>query len=177
MRFVWPALAFLVGLVPLIAALAPVPHPLLTIAAAGWIAVVVWLAPRKPEWALLLTGPLFAVNNLWAQAITAFVVFAASRRVPRLGRLWALLGATTVLQSLFGLFQIYQALPLWQSLIGGIAGSVFFVLFPAVSGMLLGRRRPMVRLLRERNEYLERARALTAASARSEERAHIAGEM
>jgi signal transduction histidine kinase len=177
MRFVWPSLAFLVGLVPLIAPLAPAPHPLLTIATALWSAALVWLAPRKPEWMLLLTAPLFAVNNLWAQALTTFVVFTASRRVPRLGRLWALLGATVVFQTAFGLLQVHQAVPLSENLIGGIAGSAFFVLFPAVSGMLLGRRRPMVRLLRERNEYLERARALTAASARSEERAHIAGEM
>ncbi|MGW6935802.1 histidine kinase [Lentzea sp. NPDC054927] len=178
MRFVWPVLAFLVGLVPLIAPLAPVPHSLLTVATALWIAGLVWLAPRKPEWALLLTGPLFAVNNLWAQATTAFVIFAACRRVPRLGRLWALLGATMLLQSAFSLVQVsYQILPWDEALLGALVGSVFFVLFPAVSGMLLGRRRPMVRLLQERNEYLERARALTAASARSEERAHIAGEM
>ncbi|MFJ5988899.1 sensor histidine kinase [Lentzea sp. NPDC092896] len=178
MRFVWPALAFLVGLVPLIAPLAPVPHSALTVATALWIAALVWLAPRKPEWALLLTAPLFAVNNLWAQAITTFVVFTACRRIPRLGRLWALLGTMTVLQSVFSMFQeSYRSMPLWEALAGSVIGSVFFVLFPAVSGMLLGRRRPMVRLLQERNEYLERARALTAASARSEERAHIAGEM
>ncbi|MCP2250706.1 sensor histidine kinase [Lentzea aerocolonigenes] len=177
MRFVWPALAFLVGLVPLIAPLAPTPHPLLTIATAVWIAGLIWLAPRKPAWALLLTAPLFAVNNLWAQATTTFVVFAASRRIPRRGRLWALLGAAMVLQTGFSLFVVGQSQPLWQNLVGGFAGTAFFVLFPAVSGMLLGRRRPVVRLLQERNEYLERARALTAASARSEERAHIAGEM
>jgi signal transduction histidine kinase len=178
MRYVWPLLAFLVGLVPLIAPLAPIPHPSLTVATALWIAAVVWLAPRKPEWALLLTAPLFAVNNLWAQAITTFVVFTASRRITRLGRLWTLLGIMTVLQSVFSLGQeSYRTMPLWEALTGSVVGSVFFVLFPAVSGMLLGRRRPMVRLLQERNEYLERARALTAASARSEERAHIAGEM
>jgi len=177
MRFVWPSLAFLVGLVPLIAPLAPVPHPLLTIASALWIAALVWFAPSRPEWVLLLTAPLFAVNNLWAMAVTAFVVFAASRRIPRLGRLWALLGVATVLQTAFSLFQVYDDTPLWQTLLGGLFGSAFFIAFPAVSGMLLGRRKPMVRLLRERNEYLERARALTAASARSEERAHIAGEM
>ncbi len=177
MRFVWPAFAFLVGLVPLIAPLAPVPHPALTVLTAVWIAGLVWFAPRKPEWALLLTAPLFAVNNLWALATTAFVVFAASRRIPRLRRLWALLGVAAVLQTGFSLFQVNESQPFWVSVVGGIVGSVFFVIFPAVSGMLLGRRKPMVRLLQERNEYLERARALTAASARSEERAHIAGEM
>ncbi len=178
MRFVWPVLAFLTGLVPLVAPLAPSPHPLLTVASALWIAALVWLAPRKPEWALLLTAPLFAVNNLWAQAVTMFVVFAASRRVTPLKRLWALLGIMTVLQSVFSLLQeTYRTMPVWESLVGAVIGSIFFVLFPAVSGMLLGRRRPMVRLLQERNEYLERARALTAASARSDERAHIAGEM
>ncbi|WP_112276906.1 sensor histidine kinase [Lentzea terrae] len=178
MRFVWPVLAFVVGLVPLIAPLAPAPHPLLTIATAAWIAALVWLAPRKPDWALLLTAPLFAVNNLWAQSVTIFVVFTASRRSTRLGRLWALLGIMTLLQSAFSFFQEnFRTMPLHEAAAGSVIGSVFFVLFPAVSGMLLGRRRPMVRLLQERNEYLERARALTAASARSEERAHIAGEM
>ncbi|MET9230396.1 histidine kinase [Lentzea sp. NPDC003310] len=178
MRYVWTSLAFLVGLVPLIAPLAPIPHPALTIATALWIAALVWIVPHRPEWALLLTAPLFAVNNLWAQAVTTFVVFAACRRLPRLGRLWALLGIMTLLQAVFSQFQeSYRSMPLWESVFGAIAGSVFFVLFPAVSGMLLGRRRPMVRLLQERNEYLERARALTAASARADERAHIAGEM
>ncbi|MFD9704160.1 sensor histidine kinase [Lentzea sp. NPDC059081] len=178
MRFVWPALALLVGLVPLVAPLAPVPHPALTVMTALWIAALVWLAPRKPVWALLLTAPLFAVNNLWAQAVTTFVVFTACRRITPLGRLWALLGVMTVLQGAFSQFQeSYRNMPLWESLFGAVISAVFFVLFPAVSGMLLGRRKPMVRLLQERNEYLERARALTAASARSEERAHIAGEM
>lgn len=178
MRFFWAALAFLVGLVPLIAPLAPVPHPLLTIATAAWIAVLVWLAPRAPQLALLLTAPLFAVNNLWAQAATVFVVFTACRRIPRLGRLWALLGLAILLQGAFSMLQeSYRSMPLWEATAGAIIGAVFFVVFPAVSGMLLGRRKPMVRLLQERNDYLERARALTAASARSEERAHIAGEM
>ncbi|MCR3748845.1 sensor histidine kinase [Lentzea californiensis] len=178
MRYVWTLLAFLVGLVPLIAPLAPVPHPALTVATAVWIAALVWIAPDRPEWALLLTTPLFAVNNLWAQAITTFVVFTACRRLPHRGRLWALLGIMTLLQSVFSQFQeSYRSMPLWEAVAGAIIGSVFFVLFPAVSGMLLGRRRPMVRLLQERNEYLERARALTAASARADERAHIAGEM
>ncbi|MEV6715748.1 histidine kinase [Lentzea sp. NPDC051208] len=178
MRYVWTLLAFLVGLVPLIAPLAPVPHPALTVATAVWIAALVWIAPDRPEWALLLTAPLFAVNNLWAQAITTFVVFAACRRLPPLGRLWAVLGIMTLLQTAFSQLQeSYRSMPLWEAVTGAIVGSVFFVLFPAVSGMLLGRRRPMVRLLQERNEYLERARALTAASARAEERAHIAGEM
>lgn len=178
MRFVWPSLAFLLGLVPLIAPLAPEPHPALIVATALWIAALVWWVPRKPEWALLLTAPLYAVNNLFAMACTTFVVFAAARRIPRLGRLWALLGITAVLQTAFGFFQAAaQATPLWESLAGSFFGSLLFVVFPAVSGMLLGRRKPMVRLLQERNEYLERARALTAASARSEERAHIAGEM
>ncbi|SEQ43107.1 Signal transduction histidine kinase [Lentzea xinjiangensis] len=178
MRFVWPLIAFLAGLTPLLAPLAPVPHWSLTVLTALWVAGLVWLAPRRPEWSLLLTAPLFAVNNLWAQAATVFVVFTAARRVPRLGRLWALLGAMTLLQTAFSLAQqSNRELPLQEALFGAVTGSVFFVLFPAVSGMLLGRRRPMVRLLQERNEYLERARALTAASARSEERAHIAGEM
>lgn len=178
MRYVWTLLSFLVGLVPLIAPLAPVPHAALTVATAVWIAALVWIAPDRPEWALLLTAPLFAVNNLWAQAITTFVVFAACRRLPPRGRLWALLGIMTLLQSVFSQFQeSYRSMPLWEAVAGAIVGSVFFVLFPAVSGMLLGRRRPMVRLLQERNEYLERARALTAASARADERAHIAGEM
>ncbi|SDG89885.1 Signal transduction histidine kinase [Lentzea fradiae] len=178
MRFVWPVLAFVTGLVPLVAPLAPDPHPALTVATALWTAALVWLAPRKPVWALLLTAPLFAVNNLWAQAITTFVVFAACRRITPLGRLWALLGLVIALQSAFSLVQDHgPGMSFAETLLTAVLNSMFFVLFPAVSGMLLGRRRPMVRVLRERNEYLERARALTAASARTEERAHIAGEM
>ena len=38
MRFVWPVLAFVVGLTPLVAPVAPVPHPALTVASAVWIA-------------------------------------------------------------------------------------------------------------------------------------------
>ncbi|MFI6102416.1 sensor histidine kinase [Lentzea sp. NPDC051213] len=178
MRFVWPLLAFVLALVPLVAPLAPVPHDAMIVASAVWIAGLVWLAPRKPAWALILTAPLFAINNLFAMATTTFVVFAASRRIQKRSRLWALLGVTAVVQTVFGLaLQSVRATPVWEITAGMVFGAVFFVLFPAVSGMLLGRRRPMVQLLQERNEYLERARALTAASARSDERAHIAGEM
>ncbi len=85
---------------------------------------------------------------------------------------------TAVLQTAFGFVQpSVRATPLIETALGSVFGALFLVIFPAVSGMLLGRRRPMVRLLQERNEYLERARALTAGAARSEERAHIAGEM
>lgn len=51
---------------------------------------------------------------------------------------------------------------------------------PSPSGPVrhpVGAAAPLVSLLRERNAYLEQARALTAATARLEERTRIAGEM
>ncbi|MFD0647529.1 sensor histidine kinase [Streptomyces malaysiensis subsp. malaysiensis] len=59
----------------------------------------------------------------------------------------------------------------------GAGVAALFILLPALSGMMLGRRRPLTRLLRERNAYLEQARLLTDETARMEERARIASEM
>ncbi|MEK8143978.1 histidine kinase [Streptomyces sp. M10(2022)] len=55
--------------------------------------------------------------------------------------------------------------------------SALFILLPALSGLMPGRRRPLTGLLRERNAYLEQARLLTDEAARMEERTRIAAEM
>ncbi|TDD43491.1 sensor histidine kinase [Saccharopolyspora elongata] len=66
---------------------------------------------------------------------------------------------------------------LGETLAGFALTVAFLLLLPALSGGVLGRRQPLVRLLRERNQYLERAQELTAEKARLKERAHIATEM
>jgi signal transduction histidine kinase len=61
--------------------------------------------------------------------------------------------------------------------LAGLALTAIIVVVPAVCGVVRGRRRPLVRLLSERNDYLERTRELAAVQARRDERVRITGEM
>jgi len=64
-----------------------------------------------------------------------------------------------------------------MELAANAVSAVLLLLLPALAGTLLGRRRLLVNLLRERNDYLEQARSLSASAARLEERNRIASEM
>ncbi|HEX6341469.1 sensor histidine kinase [Umezawaea sp.] len=150
--------------------------PLWTVALAsvGGAALVV-LRTRWPLACLLGTIPLFALPSLVPVLCTAVIAFTAGRRSRPVWRFWlavATTGAAGLLLSL--LFEERRDGGLLAAAVGSF---VFLIGIPALAGTLLGGRRPMVRLLKERNEYLERARALTAARARADERTRIAGEM
>ncbi|MFD5829248.1 sensor histidine kinase [Lentzea sp. NPDC060358] len=174
----WMATAFLLALVTLVAPLGRPGQWWLVVASAVWAAALVPMSARRPTWAIVLTAPLNAVNNLLALAPTSLVIFRAARSVRSQGRLWALIGVTAVLQSAFGALYSWRAGddPL-EYVLGTGFTVVFLLVFPAVAGWLIGRRKPLTQVLMERNDYLEHARELTASTARSATRAHIASEM
>ncbi|MEV6244471.1 histidine kinase [Lentzea sp. NPDC051838] len=174
----WAVGALLLALVTLMAPLGRPIHWWLVVASAVWAAALVPISARWPRWAILLTAPLNAVNNLLAIAPTSLVVFRAARSVRTQGQLWALIGATAVLQAAFGWLHAWRSGdgPV-EYLLGTLFTVVFLLIFPAVAGGLVGRRKPLTQVLIERNDYLERARELTASTARSDTRAHIASEM
>ncbi|MFB4317705.1 sensor histidine kinase [Actinomadura sp. 21ATH] len=172
------ALALAAGLVQL-APGSPSPGRIAVNAAvACWTALLVPARGRRPAATLLATAPVLAADNIGAMAVLPFVAFSAARRARPARRLWAAVAAATgaglLLLLAAGTDEPYG----WAGLLAAHAlNAVLLLVLPALSGSLLGRRRPLVRLLRERNDYLERAQELTAEKARMQERARIAAEM
>lgn len=172
--------ALVVGLLPLVAWLPMITSPVMAVLTALWAAALVPLARRKPVFAMLGTALLYASTNFWAVTTTTVVIFIAARRITPRRKLWLTVVVTAVAQvlcSLVNYVHIPAPLTMTEIIGGNVFGAVFLLLMPAGAGMLLGRRKPLIQLLRQRNEYLERAQALTASKARTEERSHIAGEM
>ncbi|MFF2328930.1 MULTISPECIES: sensor histidine kinase [unclassified Streptomyces] len=165
-----------VGLMPLL--LAP-PHRLVSaVVEALWAAMLVPARRGRPVAAVLGSSVLVVGDNVWTLAVAPLVVLSATRRIAPPRRVWQLVGvacaAVGVLTLARAMFRPEALLP---ELAGNAVTAVLLLVLPALSGSLLGQRRPLVSLLRERNTYLEQARVLTAAAARLEERARIAGEM
>ncbi|WP_428935029.1 histidine kinase [Streptomyces sp. ACT015] len=171
-----PALAAACGLLPLLAV--PPLHPVLAVLEALWAALLVGVRRARPAAAVLCAAPLLVGGNLWTTAVVPLLVLSATRLIAPTRRAWRVVGAACLLVvPLTGVRLLLGSGSRWEVL-GGDAVSVLLVLvLPALSGTLLGRRRPLADLLRERNAYLEQTRALTAEAARLEERARIAGEM
>lgn len=169
-------LAVSFGLVPLL--LVPPERPVLAVAEALWAALLVLARRGRPVAAVLCTAPLIAGDNIWTLAVIPLIVLSATRRIAPPRRTWQVVGASC---AAVGVLTVAGALVLSENLtveLAGNAGSaVLLLLLPTLAGTLLGRRRPLVSLLRERNAYLEQARTLTATAARMEERTRIAGEM
>ncbi|GHH50186.1 sensor histidine kinase [Lentzea cavernae] len=176
--WLWTAGAFLLALTMLVAPLGRPAQPWLVVASAVWAAALVPVSARWPRWAIVLTAPLHAVNNLLAIAPTSLVVFRSARSVRSQGQLWALTGVSAVLQAGFSALQAWRAgssVTDWALDISFTG--LFLLVFPALAGALVGRRKPLTQVLMERNDYLEHTRVLTANTARSATRAHIASEM
>ncbi|MEV7421718.1 histidine kinase [Streptomyces sp. NPDC091212] len=168
--------ALAAGLLPL---LYVHPHwPVPAVAEACWAALLLPARRRWPAGAVLGIAPLLNGGNMWTIAVMPLVVLLATRRINPPGRAWAAVLATSVLaMALATLVFLFTSRGPFESFGGTALDSVLMLFLPALSGTLLGQRRPLVRLLRERNAYLEQTRVLTAATARMEERARIAGEM
>ncbi|MDX3850200.1 sensor histidine kinase [Streptomyces sp. AK02-01A] len=170
------ALVAAFGLLPLL--LAP-PHRLLSaVVEALWAAILVPARRGRPAAAVLGCSVLLVGDNVWTLAVAPLVVLSATRRVAPPRRVWRLAGVACAAVGVLTLARAFfrpEALP--SELAENAVSVVLLLLLPALAGTLLGRRRPLVSLLRERNAYLEQARALTAAAARLEERTRIAGEM
>ncbi|ASQ97872.1 histidine kinase [Streptomyces sp. 11-1-2] len=170
------ALAAAFGLVPLL--LAPPERPVWAVLEALWAALLVPARRVRPVAAVLGTSLLVVGDNVWTLAVAPLVVLSATRRIAPPRRAWRVVGVTC---AAVGVLAVARALVrpegLPSELAGNAVSAVLLVLLPALAGTVLGRRRPLVSLLRERNTYLEQARTLTAVAARMEERTRIAGEM
>ncbi|MFJ4624565.1 sensor histidine kinase [Streptomyces sp. NPDC088812] len=172
----------LAGLV-LLCSLAPVPlippaHPVAVALLGAWAALLVPARRMYPALTVLGCVPVIAGNNVWAMVVVPCVVWSAVRRITPVRRAWAVVGANSagaVLMSIAA--QSLSGLPTMPYLVAGAGVAALFILLPALSGMVTGRRRPLTGLLRERNAYLEQTRFLTDEAARTEERARIAAEM
>ncbi|MFJ9027117.1 sensor histidine kinase [Streptomyces sp. NPDC102274] len=165
-----------VGLIPLL--LLHPDRPLASVLEALYAACLMPLRRYRPVQAVPATGPLLVGPNIWVLAVVPLIVLSATRRIAPPRRAWLAAGtscAVCVVLTIIGILSV--AGPWAEDLAGNAASAVLLVLLPALAGTLLGRRRPLVSLLRERNTYLEQARSLTATAARMEERARIAGEM
>ncbi|MFE1959904.1 sensor histidine kinase [Streptomyces sp. NPDC059479] len=164
------------GLTPLL--LLHPDRPVLAVLEALYAAFLLPLRRYRSVLAVLGTAPLLVGPNVWVLAVVPLIVLPATRRIapPRRAwhAVWAVCAVTAVLTVAGSPFRAGA----WaEELAGNGVSAVLLVLLPALAGILLGRRRPLVSLLRERNAYLEQARSLTAATARLEERTRIAGEM
>ncbi|MFI1728624.1 sensor histidine kinase [Streptomyces acidicola] len=153
-------------------------RPARAVLEALWAVLLVPARRARPFGVVLCVSPLVVVHNVWTLAVVPLIVLSATRRIAPPRRAWQVVGVAC---AVVGVLAVVRALVRSRDLPWELADSalsaVLLLLLPALSGTLLGRRRPLVRLLRERNAYLEQARTLTAAAARMEERTRIAGEM
>ncbi|WP_128375113.1 sensor histidine kinase [Streptomyces cavernae] len=170
------ALAAAFCLVPLL--LVPPHRPVSAVAEALWAVLLVPARRGRPVAAVVGSAPLVVGDNVWTLAVVPLVVLSATRRIAPPRRAWRVVG---VAGAGIGVLTVALAPVRSGDLLSALAENgvsvVLLLLLPALAGTLLGQRRPLVSLLRERNTYLEQTRALTAAAARLEERARIAGEM
>ncbi|WP_416967931.1 sensor histidine kinase [Streptomyces sp. 4F14] len=166
-------LAAVTSLLPLL--LAP---PVWLVPALLEAVVAVLLVPARrlrPTAAVLGASVLVVGENVWTVAVAPLVVLAAARRI---ARPWRTVGTACAVACAIALAKtLVQPGSLLIGVGGSLLSAVILIALPALAGTLLGRRRPLVRLLRERNAYLEQARVLTDEAARMQERNRIAGEM
>ncbi|WP_217166766.1 histidine kinase [Streptomyces sp. AC512_CC834] len=164
------------GLVPLLL-LAPA-RPVLAVLGALWAVLLVPARRGMPVVAVLGASLLVVGNNVWALAVLPLIVMSATRRITPTRRAWQVVGAACAVVGVLTVVTApFRAERLAFQVAGNAVSVVLLLVLPALAGTLLGQRRPLVSLLRERNAYLEQARTLTATAARMEERNRIAGEM
>ncbi|MFJ8000430.1 sensor histidine kinase [Streptomyces sp. NPDC096310] len=163
-------------------------RPVLAALEGLWTVVLVLGRHRRPALAVAATAPLLVGSSVWILVAVPLIVVSATRRVTS-RRAWQAVGAACALAVVLAVADglvtggrltgdpAAESLT-WPEMVAGDAVSLVLLLaLPALAGTLLGQRRPLVSLLRERNAYLEQARSLTAVAARMEERNRIAGEM
>ncbi|WP_258348617.1 sensor histidine kinase [Saccharopolyspora gregorii] len=156
--------------------LVPAPRPPVPVAvlSALWAAVLV---PARRRWPVAVLPALVFGEAVLSMLLLPVLAFSAGRRTRSPALLWTAVLGTVVLGAAYDAL-LRPAVPMSGADFAlTLVGSAVLLGVPAVAGQLLGTRQPLVRLLRERNDYLESVRHLTAEQARSAERADIAGEM
>jgi hypothetical protein len=127
------------------------PHPAGAVAGAVGGVALLLARSRWPLATMLGTVALYSLPSPCCAPRST-----AGRRTRPLWRFRLIVTATVVLGLAISLLVEERAELTTIVLVVGAASTVFVVGIPALAGVLLGGRRPMVRLLRERNEYLER---------------------
>ncbi|MCX4854011.1 hypothetical protein [Streptomyces canus] len=126
-----------------------------------WAALIVPVRRVRPVAGVLCTALLLVGANVWTLAVVPLVVLSATRRIAPPRRAWQIAGVTC---AAVGVLTVAAALVHSDALLPELAGNavsvVLLLLLPTLAGTLLGRRRPLVSLLRERNAYLEQTRVL-----------------
>jgi signal transduction histidine kinase len=157
---------------------APPERPVSAVLEGIWAALLVPARRGRPVAAVMCTAPLLVGANVWTLAVVPLIVLSATRRIAPSRRVWRVVGVTcAAVGVLTVVFAVVHSETLVTALADNAVSAVLLLLFPALAGTLVGQRRPLVSLLRERNAYLEQTRTLTALAARAEERTRIAGEM
>lgn len=163
-------------LLPLL--LAPPERPASAVLEGVWAALIIPARRGRPVAAVVCASLLLVGDNVWTLAVVPLIVLSATRRIAPPRHAWQVTGvACAVVGVLTVTSALVRSAALPVELAGNAVSAVLLLLLPTLAGTLLGRRRPLVSLLRERNAYLEQTRTLTAAAARAEERSRIAGEM
>ncbi|MGC4942550.1 sensor histidine kinase [Kribbella sp. DT2] len=152
------------------------PDPVRTVVAVLASSILLLLRSRRPLAALLGTALLCLLPALSPVLSASIIAFTAGRRARPLWRLWLVVAVTVAVTLAASLWSEGED-PTPGLLAFGAVVSALLIGVPALAGVLLGYRRPETRLLRDRNEYLERSRTLVGAQARAVERTRIAGEM
>jgi signal transduction histidine kinase len=153
-------------------------HVAVTAASALWTALLIPARKRWPVATLLAMAPVLGGSNVGAMAVLPVIAYSTARRIRPARRLWTMVSVTAgVSLPLSVAVGMNAAFGFIEALAGHVLGAASLLLLPVWVGSLMGRRRSLVRLLRERNEYLERAQELTGEKARMKERARIASEM
>ncbi|MET8824335.1 histidine kinase [Streptomyces sp. NPDC004610] len=153
-------------------------RPVQAVLEALWVALLLPARRGRPVAAVLGVSVLLVGANVWTLAVAPLIVLSSTRRIAPARRAWrVVVAASAIVTVLTVALSLGNPGDLPLNLAGNGVSVVLLIVLPAVAGTLVGRRRPLVSLLRERNAYLEQARALTDATARLEERNRIAGEM
>lgn len=156
----------------------PVERPVSAVLEGVWAALIVPARRGRPAAAVVCASLLLVGTNIWTLAVVPLIVLSATRRIAPPRRAWQVAGAACATVGVLTVaFAPVHSESLLLQLAGNAVSALLLVLLPTLAGTLLGQRRPLVSLLRERNAYLEQTRTLAAAAARTQERTRIAGEM
>lgn len=141
-----------------------------------WTAAALLLRHRRPAAALVAVAPLVSLDVPGVGLAAVVVAVTQGRREVGARRhllVLALAGALCLAAA--------PLVPTGESvgftLLDAALSVVVLLWLPALCGAVVGRRRLATRLLRDRNDHLERERSLVARQVRLEEQARMVGEM
>lgn len=136
------ALVAAIGLLPL--PLVPPDRLVPAVVEALWAAVLVPLRRARPGAAVLGSAVLVVGDNVWTLAVAPLIVLSAARRIAPTRRVWQSVGVACAVVGVLALARgaLVRTDALLPELAGNAVSCVLLLLLPALSGTLLGQRRP-----------------------------------